>query len=85
LTFRKDEFSVLCGAGSELSVGLERDAGADWKSAMSEALFGFKIANQLAATAFRELSVGQRHVGWGEIGGDVCGGGFFAYGEDLGV
>jgi hypothetical protein len=68
-----------------LSVRLQRNACADWKSAMGKALFGFEVANQFAAAAFAELSPWQRHVRWGEIGGDVCGGGFFADGEDLGV
>jgi hypothetical protein len=68
-----------------LSIGLERDAGADWKGAMGEALLGFKVANQLAAAAFAELSLRQWYVGGGEIGGDVCGGGFFADGKNLRV
>jgi hypothetical protein len=52
---------------------------------MSEALLGLKVANQFAATAFGELSLGQRYVGGSEVGGDVGGGGFFADCEDLRV
>jgi hypothetical protein len=68
-----------------LAVRLKGDAGADGKGAMREALLGFQIANQFAAAAFGELSLGQRNVGGGEICGDVSGCGFFADSEDLGV
>jgi hypothetical protein len=78
-----DQFSVLGGAGSELSIRLKCNAGADRKGAVREALLGFQVANQFAAAAFTQLSLGQRNVGRGEVGGDVGGGGFFAYCEDL--
>jgi hypothetical protein len=80
-----DQFSVLCGAGSELSVRLKRNACAYWKRAMGEALLGLKVANQFATAAFGELSLWQRYVGGSEVRGDVCGGGFFADCEDLSV
>src|ERR1700732_291564 len=57
-----DHLSVLCGTGSELPVRLKCNTGADWKSAMGEALLGLKVANQFAAAAFRELSPWQGHV-----------------------
>jgi hypothetical protein len=68
-----------------LSIRLKGNAGADWKGAMREALLGFQVANQFAATAFTELSLRQRNVSWGEICGNVSGCGFFADSEDLGM
>ena len=52
---------------------------------MREALLGLEVANQLAAAAFCELSFRKRNMGGGEVGGDVCSGGLFAYHEDLGM
>ncbi len=85
LPFLINQFSILCGAGSKLSVRLKRNAGANWKCAMGKALLGLKVANQFATAAFGELSLWQRYVGGCEVGGDVCGGGFFSDCEDLGV
>ena len=62
MALRVDEFSVLCGAGSELSVRLERNAGADWEGAMREALLGFQIANQFAAAALCDGLRGKRQM-----------------------
>ena len=85
MALRIDKFSIFCRAGSELPVCLKGNPGAYWKGAMGEALLCLKVSNKFAAAAFCELSFWQRHVGGSEIGGDVCGGGFFAYCEDLGV
>jgi hypothetical protein len=68
-----------------VSIRLKRNACADWKGTMGEALLGLEIANEFAAAAFGELSPWQGHVGGSEVGGDICGGGFFSDGEDLSV
>ena len=52
---------------------------------MGKALLGLKVANQFATAAFGELSLWQRYVGGCEVGGDVCGGGFFSDCKDLSV
>src|SRR5437660_1315004 len=52
---------------------------------MGETLLGLEVTNQFAAAAFCELSLRKRYVCGGEVGGNVCGCGFFAYCEDLGV
>jgi hypothetical protein len=68
-----------------MSVGLEREAGAHGQCAMGEALFCFEIANEFAASAFRQFGLRKLDVGGLEVGIDVCCGGLFTDYEDLGV
>src|SRR6202042_3685041 len=44
-----DHLPVVSCAGAEGSVGVEGDAGAHGKCSVSEALFGFEVADELAA------------------------------------
>ncbi len=50
---------------------------------MREALLGFEIADELAAATLGKFVVRELDMGGLEVGGDVGGGGFFAYDEDL--
>src|SRR5207244_9465508 len=57
LPFLINQFSILCGAGSKLSVRLKRNAGANWKCAIGRALLGLKVSNQFETAAFGALSL----------------------------
>ena len=78
-----DHALVLLGAGGDGAVGAEGEASAHGEGTVGEALFGFEVAEEIAAAALGERGAGEIDFRVPEFSGDAVGGGFFSDHKDL--